>query len=369
MPKAVSRRDLTPTVDHTSAGAASRRGILETIRARHGLAALVLCAVVATAGPARTQESAQALAARALFDEGRKLMAEARYAEACQKLEESQALRSGIGTQFNLAECHEKVGRTASAWALYLRVASETRALGQTEREEVARARAGALEPRLSRLVIAVPAPVPGLQIELDGAPMPPATWGVATPLDPGEHGVVAQAPGYREWRGVAKIAEPGAQVDITVPELEAVGAGQPPAPPAASVDPNAAPQGDSAHAEGDPKLVPYIVGGAGVASLLVSSVLGLRFLDKNGDAKKICENNPNACPRAQIEAHEELKADARGARAAGWITAGLGVVGVGLSAMWLLKDAAAPEPSSHSVRITPELGTSSVGLGVRGDF
>ena len=86
-------------------------------------------------------------------------MAQGKHADACPKLEESQRLDPGIGTQFNLAVCYEQVGRTASAWSTFLDVAGAARAAGQTEREKVARQRATALEPRLIRLTITAPVP------------------------------------------------------------------------------------------------------------------------------------------------------------------------------------------------------------------
>lgn len=145
--------------------------------------------------------------ARALFNLGRALMASARYAEACPKFEESLRLDPGMGTRFNLAYCWEHIGRSASAWALYLDVAAEARAAGLGEREQIARNLARELEPRLSYLVVAVDAPAAGQEVARDGVLLGRAAWGVPTPVDPGIHVVRASAPGKQPWFGSINVS------------------------------------------------------------------------------------------------------------------------------------------------------------------
>src|SRR4051812_46143375 len=77
--------------------------------------------------------------AEALFADGRKLMAAGNYAAACPKLAASQRLDPGVGTMLNLADCYERVGQTASAWAEFREAISAARAAGSKEREQLAR--------------------------------------------------------------------------------------------------------------------------------------------------------------------------------------------------------------------------------------
>ena len=126
-------------------------------------------------------------AARSLFDEGRKLLAEGKYSAACPKLEESQKLDPGMGTLFNLADCWEHIGRTASAWARFREVAEAASRSGQHDREKIARARVAALDAKLSRLIVEVRASDQGLELKKDGVPFGAAQWGSALPTDAGD--------------------------------------------------------------------------------------------------------------------------------------------------------------------------------------
>ena len=79
--------------------------------------------------------------AEALFEQGRDAMRSGAYTKACLMFEESYRLVHGDGTKFNLGECYEKVGRTASAWAAFRDVAATSKLAGQKEREALAKAR------------------------------------------------------------------------------------------------------------------------------------------------------------------------------------------------------------------------------------
>ncbi|XXX72716.1 hypothetical protein WMF30_34210 [Sorangium sp. So ce134] len=192
---------------------------------RRALAALpALAALAALAPAARAAEPTreERAAAVALFDEGRALMAAGKHAEACPKFAESHQIDPGIGTLFNLSDCYERIGRTATAWIGFRDVAAASQSAGQAERERVARARAAALEPRLSRLQIVVPqeAAISGLSLSRDGVAVGRALWGTAVPLDPGEHRVAAAAPGHEPWETKVAMDKPGV-VSVTVPALE----------------------------------------------------------------------------------------------------------------------------------------------------
>src|SRR5258708_30389730 len=103
------------------------------------------CHALALPHRARAQDTEAT--ATALFDDGRKLMAQHRYGDACPKLAESERLAPSGGTLINLAECYEHTGRTASAWAAWKDAAARANAAGKAAAEKSALARAVALEP------------------------------------------------------------------------------------------------------------------------------------------------------------------------------------------------------------------------------
>jgi hypothetical protein len=78
--------------------------------------------VVAAAILAPLCASAQTdpVAAQALFDEAKRLMASGNNAAACPKLAESQRLDPGVGTLLNLGECYVKIDKLSRAWTTFL---------------------------------------------------------------------------------------------------------------------------------------------------------------------------------------------------------------------------------------------------------
>jgi hypothetical protein len=190
---------------------------------RAALAAALLLDLAARDGRAADEEAADTL-----FQEGRALLEEGRCAEAIPKFVTSERLDPGGGTLLNLAFCEEQLGRTASAWRHYGEAANAALAAGETERERIARSRAAALEPNVPKLTISVAAPVPELEVRLDGAPLPRASLGSPLPVDPGAHVVEARIPSSQPWSAHVEV-DLQRQPVILVPELQPTASPTPP--------------------------------------------------------------------------------------------------------------------------------------------
>ncbi len=120
-------------------------------------------------------------------------------------------MSSAVGTRLNLALCREKQGRTATAWSLFTELEAVLVRAGDTVRATIAHQHGAALASQLKKIVIEVPTPPAGLVLKLDGVPLPTGALGTEIPLDPGNHNLVASAPGKKNWEQ-ATIGKPGAE-------------------------------------------------------------------------------------------------------------------------------------------------------------
>ena len=189
--------------------------------------ALVLSLVVAG------RAAAVSPAAEAAFQEGRRLLGTGQTAEACVKLAESFALDASSGTLINLALCHEKQEKLATAWAEYLDAVRLARDQGRPDRAEVANVKASLIEARVPKLTPTTTHPLPGLRVEIDQRTFGEGAPGVAVPIDPGLHQLTASAPGRSSAvdDGLRDRGERGS-VQVEIPALE------PKAPTARRLDP-----------------------------------------------------------------------------------------------------------------------------------
>jgi hypothetical protein len=275
------------------------------------LIATALFAWLVGPAPAHAQAAASdKAAAEALFDRGLGLMREGKLEEACMQLERSQAIERGIGTMLYLAECYEKLGRTASAWAMFREAASAARAEGQPDRAKSGADRAAALAPRLSMLTIQVSpeaAAIPGFVLIRNDVPVGQGLWNVPVPVDPGDHILEAKAPGHLLWSGQITVGKEADTVTVRVPVLEVdpnaavVVAASEPAAPDARAAPESQPPKDSWPVQ---RTIGIVVGSVGVVGLGVGGYFGARAMSEQKTFDEDC--NDAGCNSAEgPEAYE----------------------------------------------------------------
>jgi hypothetical protein len=184
---------------------------------RGWLCVAVFCSIVAIAPRAGADDAT----AEALFEEGRALMERGEYDGAAAKLVASYKLDAALGTLLNLALCHERTGRIATAWVEYRDGLAKATAARDDDRIRFATQRIAVIEPRLSHLTVHVRGKTDGLAITRDDVVVDAAAINVAVPVDPGVHVLRATAAGKRDWRHTVTVADHDENVDV--PELEAL--------------------------------------------------------------------------------------------------------------------------------------------------
>jgi hypothetical protein len=281
-----------------------------------------VCALVSSLVPlsARAQSASDKAVAETLFREGRTLMADGKIADACAKLEGSYRMDPRTGTLTNLAACHEMQGKTASAWAEFSEAAAQAANARRTSTEQVARARAAALEPKLSRLSIRLAAPDASIEITIDGRRIVAEALSTSIPLDPGVHAVTAKL-GDATWTGEATIAAGPASAELTIPKLDAA------APKPVAAVPAAAPRPETPARTPTPghgrEIAAYGALGAGVIGIGVGTVFGVMTLSNKSDADALCSGS--VCSSQQ---GVDLQEDARSSATVSTIGFGVGLVG-----------------------------------------
>jgi hypothetical protein len=242
------------------------------VRSRVVVVAVLAMLASFIGGAPRVFAQSASVQAQSLFDEGRRLIKAGKIAEACVAFESSQKLDPAITTLLNLAECREQNRQLATAWGTFIEANRVARGSKNAKLARVATNHARKLEPRLSRLTIAVPTDrqVAGLEILRDSDPVNPASWNHALPIDGGTYTITARAPGRTPWSTTRTITiESDAQV-VEVPKL----AEDKPAPVAARPRSPSRPPAPAAGAPGASSpgksdassVVPVRSGGAAVA-------------------------------------------------------------------------------------------------------
>lgn len=324
----------------------------------------ILC--MAAPPPAWAQPTTEDKAlATALFKEARELLARNETSKACRKFQESHRIDPSGGTLLNLAACHEKLGRTASAWTEYNEALALARRDNRGDRIQFAADHIKAIEPRLSHIVVEVPqsAQLEGLEIRRDGTVLRRAAWGSRMPVDPGMHVIEAGAKGYRAWRSEFSIDADGAQQRVVVPVLVPLPSSDNRGDP---VDDVVGPEKDQRAgpvASSDGGTVPwpaYLLGGVGVVSLGIGSYFGLQAFSKDREADDACKSGTCSSDGVRLTNEAGEAADISTlAFAVGIVAVGSGVT------VWLLE----PNDSPSASHVTPNVGPNHAGMSWSGRF
>jgi hypothetical protein len=326
-------------------------------------AALAAWVTVGLLAPVSVVTAQPADSADVAFQEAKSLRAQGKLSEACAKFAESQQLAAGVGITLYLADCHQRLGRLASALREFRRAEQLAHELHDV-RETVAKERAAALDTKAPRLILEAPpmrpdTPPEVYSVQLDGEVVEPAKLGALLLVDAGDHVVTVDVPG-RPRRTLPVHVDADAQpVTVRLVEPEPIAAptptpvvpsgaapqeATPPAPapsslPSSSLDPSAATR----------KWVTVGLLGAGV----VAFGAGVTFLAIKNHS--LSTGAPDGSPQ-QDDAAATASAVAFGMAATAFVSA-------------VVLYLAAPQPSSAAMVVTPVPVAGGGGTVLRATF
>jgi hypothetical protein len=286
-----------------------------------------------------------------LFDEGKQLTDAGQLANACARFETSLALVPQLGVALNLADCYERIGRTASAWLAFGDAVALARRADDHARWEYAQKRQVALKPRLARLTIAVSAQsLADLVVKRDGVAVRSAAYDVAVPIDPGEHVIDATASGSA-WSTRVVIAHDGESISVVVPTL---------APAPSLPEPDTSPPRQAAWSPGrrQPTRATWIAAGIGTASLGLGAYFG-------ASASSLWHEASPGCDQARACSSSSFAISERSHRDADLATAMFAVAGAALATSAVLYWASPRE----RVQVAPVVSQRAGGLAVKMGF
>ena len=271
-----------------------------------------------------------------LFAEGKQLMEQGKFVEACDKLAESDALDPAIGTLGLLATCHEQQGRIATAWREYSQTAARADAVAD-ERGTFARERAKALESELPKLLVRFAVADTNVVVLRNGVRLLPEEYGVASPIDPGTYEIVARWPDKPEFRTTVtvmarklsevEVPNPSAPVAISKPKV---------ADKPVFVDPNS--QGLSRQHKGA-----LLAGGIGIVGFGVGTAFAISASSKNSASISIQQSCNSV---ATCQDGKSLREQATTAAMIANVGVGIGILGAGTAVILALL----PNRSASSV-------------------
>jgi hypothetical protein len=304
--------------------------MLQSLNSRRWVSSLAFaCALCAGHTPAVAQDAAELKKARAQFQQATELEQAKNWTAALQAFREVGQVRMTPQVRFHIAVCEEGLGRLVAALGGYELALADADKVNPDFKREVEE-NVTKLRARIPKLVIERGAGANAASIELDGVAVGDSSVGVEVPLDPGPHAVTAKAPNHKPFdANVTLTEEQTTHLEVKLeqlpPELLRSGGGAP------------APEKPPS------KVVPFVIGGVGVAALIGSGVLFGQRQSTLKELEDACGTDGKHCPPSKQSRYDDLKFYHYGSM----VTLGVGVAAVGTAGALLFFQRKKKEPAA----------------------
>jgi hypothetical protein len=319
---------------------------------------------------ASTAHADKAAKADSLFKQGKKLLGEKRFSEACTTFEEVDKIDPGIGAKLNVAKCYEEWGRLAVAYRWYEQ-AIATASSTNDERLPKIKQLADDLDANVPRITIKVQEGAnPDIveTITLDGKPLDETKLNVEVRVDPGPHRIEYVIEGQK--KGKMAPVERGGSAELTLDIPKGVGRKKQVAKKRLEIETD-----EGGGSSGSPgrtrRILGLSVAGGGVVAMGVAGVLTLTARTKYNNAiDDHCMGDPTSCDETGLDITHSARSRANVATI---ITIG-GAVMVGAGLVLYLTapdgdDSSDSGSEKSALYLTPSIGTDGGTLVLGGTF
>lgn len=297
--------------------------------------------------------------AQTLFLEGRQAIDANDWNKGCPKVRESLELFAVANSHFTVAQCDERDGHIIAAldhWERGMALVDAT-----DKRATVAKDRIATLEPRVPRIRVVIPPASASATVWLDDVQLDPAALTTPLRVDPGKHVFVVRAKGREDNRREIDIAEKErTEFVATIGAISATGP-TPTASSSASSSVAPPPPNPPMHPR---KVAGFVLGGVGVASLIVSAVTGSKTsaIHETLEGSKCGTPGQPSCPQSDVT-------DYKGLYAAHTATFFVGLAGVGAGVIMILTAPKKTDDKSANALLVPLAVPGGAGIGLSGRF
>jgi hypothetical protein len=315
--------------------------------------------------------------ARAQFQRAIELEHAGNWAGALELFREVGQYKMTPQVRFHIGLCEENLGKLVAALGGYELALADAESVGGSFKNEVSQ-RVADLRGRIPKLVIQRGEGATAAKIELDGVSLGESKIGVPNPVDPGPHIVEARAPRHKPFSETVNLAEEEQKiVSVTLerfPDDAAEFGG--------SGGPGGAYFGDRpAQPNATMQVLPFIVGGIGVVSLISSGVFFVLRQGAISDIEDRCGGDTDC--GEDVRNNEPLRAevldlenDVQTYHLLSQITFGVGIVGIGAGiALYVLqpdddeKANARPQRRNPRLLVAPAAPRATAGVSLIGSF
>ena len=209
------------------------------------------------------------------FQAGRRFVEQGNCKEAIPRFLESLRHEQSVGARLNLAECSRAEQRTTEAWNQFKVAEQIAIQKGDAERRDAAQKAIAELEPKVFKIRMTLPTDARDLVVKIDGRVVADVDYpllGTSYAVEPGQaHRIDVTAKNRAPWSKAGVQGAAGAEQAAIVVDL-----GGP-------LEPEGADVGSKQRTMG------LVVGGVGVAGVIVGGVFGLLASGAKSSAKDAC--------------------------------------------------------------------------------